>query len=182
MSRRYKQATGTIDNTVLPQAVSQALDRYAQGIRVTDVVQAYGGDRGARSRLAQDLALATGTKYKSQLENIRRWMNAESGKGGQTRTPKRQLSTLKKLYTKMVPPRNGRAQVHGKIASKSGGRTVDARDRDIDTENGSGSMDVEGLLDAIQRGDMDDAYEALFSGYASNLYAEEAYDIQLDFF
>lgn len=193
MSRKYTVASGNMDSTKLPEAVNAALDRYyeryAQGLtdfKVKDVVMAYGGDRQARNQLAQDLAQATGTKYKSQQENIRRWMNAESGRGGQTRTPKKQLSILKNLFSKKSapPPSGGTGSINGKIASKSPGRgrTVDARDRDIDLENGSGPMDVEGLIDAVQREDMNDAYEAFFAGYSSNLYAEEAYNINIDFY
>jgi hypothetical protein len=171
-------ATGAIDQTALPAAVEAALDAYTSSLRISDIVQAYGGGKEAVKELAHDLAALTTTKDASQVRNINRWLAGESGRGVQTRTPKRSMGNLKQLYLQKNPPKNARIKATGGVVDPSKNR----RNRTVDTANGKAPVDAASLIDAVSRGDMWDAYDAMFAGYASGSYMEDASNMEVEFY
>src|SRR6266700_1769574 len=157
-------ASGSADIDALDSASERGMGDYTSDVRVSDVVQAYGGDRAGIKQLAQDLAEIRGTKVASQERNIHRWLAAESGRNlKHTRNVEgKTLPDLKGLYAKQNPPTKAVIDVTGDWVDPSGNVH---RGKRIATDLGQGDPDAVAMLEALNDGDAIGAWNAALIGY-----------------
>lgn len=145
----------SIDNWF--DAWQSAMDAYTDGVRVSDVLQAYDYDKKA---FAHDLALATGAKESSARRNIDRWLNSEKGKATKSsRTPKRSMDTLRNLYARRVKPTNVHTKVRGTIKISE---DIRRRSAEFDVDE---ARDLSDLFDAVDNGDFKEIGRILIRAY-----------------
>lgn len=171
-------ASGSVDGT-LSGATDKAMSAYTSNVRVSDVVQSYGGDRAGIKQLAQDLAAIKGTKVASQERNIHRWLATESGRDlKHKRSPAKSMGDLKGLFAKKNPPTKVVIDVTGDWVDPSGNVHKGKR---IATDLGQADPNVQGMLDALNDGDMMGAWNAALEGYVAGSYYQSVSSISITF-
>jgi hypothetical protein len=104
------------------------------------------------------------TSYDTQMRNVNRYLKSESGKEGQKRKPSAAAQErFRQLATKRNAPQSANFVIMGTIAYSS-----DVRERVIGADsqqiNLTGS-ELNSFLASIHQGDIQDAYDILFSAY-----------------
>lgn len=126
---------------------------------VNDLVDQYG-----RKGLAERFAAITGTKVKSQMENIRRWGNYESGmRGSQARNPGRDTSNAINKLRGELGPKSVRKPMNVTMTGTFKVSDEIREDRTINVD--LDSSETEAFWDAIENNDIESAYEIMFAAY-----------------
>ena len=181
-------ASGLVDSSALANASNSAMTSYTSNLRVSDIVQSYGGNK---NELARDIAgipqggklPAKGTPerkaYDTASRNINRWLKSESGKEGQKRRPNAEAQgKLKGFFVKKSPPTKVVIDVTGDWVDPSGNVH---RGKRIATDLGQGDPDIQGMLEALQNGDDMGAWHAALEGYVPGSYYESVSSISITF-
>lgn len=192
MARRDFEGDGE-DAGALTGAYDEALVEYKNDLgklSAKNLVEAFGGDRGALARSLAGLP-AQGKvsgfssrdqgRYRDQYKNIDRWLRYEAGdRSKQARNIERSRTTqekIKDIFVKREPPRGTvTATITGWI-----GYNGDWRYRTITIPAIGKSVDTGAFNAAMAQGDTRGAYQALFDAYASGVTVAQADSFSLNY-